>query len=436
MIPNASTSSDRRFRELVEALKFVYATTLLRGARRYLASLGEGIGDDKMALVIQRVAGRRFGRRFYPSISAVARSFNYYAFGHASPDDGVIDLALGLGKTIVDGGRCWSYCPAYPSAPPPATLETLLDRGQREFWALDLEPPPQAAAMRESQYLLRGDLAQAEADGTLSRLVSSYDGANDRLIPGLRGKGARLLDFAPLLKFEQAPLNVAIRRLLAAAEQTLGQAVELELAASWDPEDPEPLTVSLLQVRAMRVNDTALTVDEDELDAPGVIVASERALGNGARDDLTHVIYLKPEAFEAAKTRQIVAEIAAHNRALEAEGQPYALLGFGRWGSSDPWLGVPVQWADIAGAKLIVEATLPSMNVELSQGSHFFHNMISFGVTYLAVRHGLDRAIDWAWLDALDAVAESDHVRVVRCPRPLCARVDGRHGRGVLRASC
>lgn len=436
MIPNTSSSLDVRFKELIGALKYVYATTFFRAAREYRRSLGdEAAGrEEKMAVVVQRVAGRRFDSRFYPCISGVARSFNYYPTGHAEPDDGVVNLALGLGKSIVDGDRCWTYCPRYPKAPPPVgSVTALLNSGQTRFWSLDLAAKASAAdAMRESEFMRQLDVSVAEGDGVLPRLVSTYDGAADRMVPGLRPRGARLLDFAPLLQLELSSLNEALRRMLMAAEQVLGVAVEIEFAASWDPSDPEPTELSLLQVRPMRISRDAVSLQEEDLEGEGLLVASESVMGNGSRE-LDHVLYLEPEAFDAAATRAIAAEVAEHNRALLTAGTPYLLMGFGRWGSTDPWLGVPVTWSDIAGARAVVEATLPNMNPELSQGSHFFHNMISFGVHYLCVRHGLDAPIDWAWLGAQQTVATGRYTRVVRTPRPLTLLVDGRHRRGVIR---
>ncbi|MBW2731628.1 MAG: hypothetical protein JRH20_04495 [Deltaproteobacteria bacterium] len=433
MVPNNQGAMDARFRELITALKFVYATTYFAEARAYRHALGGQMPDEKMAVVVQRIAGRRHGERFYPCISGVGRSFNYYATGHAQPEDGVVSLALGLGKTIVDGGASWTYCPAYPKAPPPVNdIGTLLNASQRHFWAVHLGKPPVVDPMQETEYMLQHEVSAAQQDGVLAPLVSTFDAANDRLVPGLRPRGGRVLDFAPLLQFELAPFNEAISRLLRAAERLLGCAVEIEFAYSYEPGSPEEGELSILQARPMRVEEQALTLDDAALEGPGLLVASRAALGNGVRDDIQHVLYLKPDAFDPAHSRAIAAEIATHNRALVEGEHPYLLIGFGRWGSSDPWLGVPVQWSDIGGARAIVETTSGAMNPELSQGSHFFHNMLSFGVLYFSVRHDLDVGVDWSWLDALPALVESKHVRLVRCPRPLSLRVDGRHRLGVI----
>lgn len=441
LIPNSATvDEDRRLEQLTDAMKCVYATTFSAAAREYLGSLGSvRARRDKMAIVVQQLVGERFGDHYYPAISAVARSFNYYATGHAQPEDGVVSLALGFGKTIVDGDRCWGYCPAFPKAPPPVSdVDALLDSGQTRFWALRLTQHKgarrsAAEVMRITEYLVRLDSSAAEADGVLKQLVSTYDAGADRLVPGLRARGARLLDFSPLLQFDESPFNKAILRLLHGAEAALGTAVELELAARWDPTTPEQLELAVLQVRPMRISRDEVEIDDAALTRQGLLVASESVMGNGVCDEIEHVLYLRPEAFDAMASAAIAAEVSAHNHVLVQAGHPYLLMGFGRWGSSDPWLGVPVQWSDIAGARAIVEATSPKMSPELSQGSHFFHNMISFGVYYLSVRHNRDLPIDWAWLDSLPAIAESPHARVVHTPRPLQLRVDGRKRKGVIR---
>ncbi len=431
---------EARLRQLIDAIKCVYASTFSVSAREYLRSLGRvPARRDKMAVVIQRLVCQQHGGHFYPPISATARSFNYYAAGHAQPEDGTANLALGLGKTIADGDRCWTYCPAYPQAPPPvADVDALLDSGQTRFWALRAREQQRqgadaTAAMNPNEHLVRLDNAAAEADGVLHRLVSTYDAGADRLMPGLRPRGARLLDFAPLLHFEPSPFNAALKRLLQRAQEALGSAVELELACSWDPDDPELLELGVLQLRQMQVSTDEIEIDDSLLSEEGLLLASDSVMGNGVCDEIQHVLYVRPESFDAAATRTIAVEIAAENHKLLGAGHPYLLLGFGRWGSSDPWLGVPVQWSGIAGARAIVETTSPKMSPMLSQGSHFFHNMISFGVYYFSVQHKGDLPIDWAWLESLPAEAEGRYVRVVRTPRPLHLRVDGRTRRGVVR---
>ncbi len=434
MIPNNRAGTDARFHGLIQAVKFVYASTFFKSARSYIKSVGQDVASEKMAVIIQEVVGTRSDERFYPTISGVARSYNYYPTGRAQPGDGVVNLALGLGRQIVDGGLSWTYCPKYPKAPPPyAGVGDLMKNSQTAFWAVNMGHPPPPDPIRETEYLSRADLKAAEYDGRLDKLVSTYDGRSDRMRPGIQGEGPRVLDFAPILSYDALPLNDLVLRLLDLTKEALDEDIEIEFAIEMDPLGRSKPRFGFLQARPMMVSREQTTVAEEELSDPRAVVASSHVLGNGTREDIADIVYLRPGAFEAKHTPTIAAELEKINRALVGEGRPYVLIGFGRWGSSDPWLGVPVDWGQISGVGVIVEATLPQMTPDLSQGSHFFHNMIGFGVFYLSVRHTDSHAIRWDWMDELPAVNESELVRHVRLPSPLSIRVDGRAGRGVIR---
>jgi len=435
MIPNNQLDPDARFRRLVEAVKYVYASTFFANARRYVRMTDHRIEDEKMAVLIQEVVGRRHGDRFYPDVSGVARSYNFYRSGHAQPEDGVVSLALGLGKTIVDGGLVWSYSPAWPRAAPPfASAAETLAQTQSEFWAVNMGKPPAYDPIRETEYLLQAGLADAEQDGTLHHVASTYDPASDRLTPGTGRPGPRVVTFAPLLVHEVAPLNAVVRRLLVDSEQALGEKVEIEFALTIGDEAEPVGRFGFLQVRPLVVSQEFVELTDDDLRPAGLLLASDNVMGNGTVRDIRDIVYVRPERFEPRFSRLVAPEVAARNDALVGERRPYLLIGFGRWGSSDPSLGIPVAWGQIGGAKAIVEATLPAMNVDLSQGSHFFHNISSFQVSYFCVRHdGADR-LDWDWLARQRAVAETDFVRHVCLDAPLVVKVDGRTGRGVVRA--
>jgi len=434
MIPNNQIEADARFRQLVEAIKFVYASTFFSEARSYFDSIGVNLREERMAVIIQEVVGERRGDRFYPSLSAVARSFNFYPSGHGRPEEGVVSLALGLGKTIVDGGLSWTYCPAWPKAPPPfKDPRDLLKNTQTKFWAVNMGPPPLPDPIRETEHMTEAGLADAEADGTLRHLVSCYDAGSDRLYSGLGRGGPVALTFAPILGSPIIRLNDIFRRLLELGEEAASGPVEIELAVTLDPVEALPARVGLLQLRPMAVSAEQVTVELSDLKAPDAVVACDSVLGNGRREDLVNLVYLRPESFDLARSPEIALELDRTNRALLETGRPYCLLGFGRWGSSDPWLGVPVAWGQISGARVIVEASLPGVSPDLSQGSHFFHNLLSFQVLYLSVGHHGPYTIDWQWLDRQPEVMSSRHVRWVRSPRPVEVVVDGTAGRGVIR---
>jgi hypothetical protein len=434
MIPNNEIEEDARFTRLDEAIKFVYATTFFAESRDYLASLGKPSGREKMAVIIQEVVGQRANDHYYPCVSGVARSHNYYPTGHARAEDGVVTLALGLGKTIVDGGLSWSYSPAFPKAPPPFNdLGELLKNTQTSFWAVNMGDPPPHDPIRETEYLVQPGLAAAEADGALRYLVSTYDSNSDRLNPGLDVRGPRALTFAPLLGSRLLPFNDLVKRLLELSENALGAPVEIEFAINLDRRDALPARLGFLQVRPMMVGGEKIEVSREELTGDNVVLASEIVLGNGERNDLEDVVFIRPDAFVPAKTPLIAKELEGINRRLTEEGRRFLLIGFGRWGTSDPSLGIPVAWGQISGTRVIVEATLPDVQPDLSQGSHFFHNLLSFHVLYVSVEHHGPYHIDWEWLGRQPVVQVTDHVTHVRLLDPLEIRVDGGNGRGVIR---
>ena len=433
MIPNNEIEEDARFRRLTEAVKLVYASTLFASARDYRRSIAIDVGAESMAVVIQEVVGQRAGDRFYPCISGVARSFNFYPTGSAAPTEGVVYLALGLGKTIVDGGLSWSFSPLSPAAPPPFNnTAELLKNTQTTFWAVHMGDPPLPDPIRETECLVRCSLAEAEADGALKFLASSYDPGSDRLYPGLSGRGPRALTFAPLLGSRFVRFSDLIARLLELCRAELDSHVEIEFAVRLDRADVVPARFCILQVRPMRVGDGDTRVAEEELARDGVVVASTHALGNGHREDLVDIVYVRPEAFRAATARATVAELEAINRHLVEQGRSYVLIGLGRWGTSDERMGVPVTWAQISGARVIVEARTTAVDTDLSQGSHFFHNLLGSQVLYLEVEQRSPDRLDWSWLDRQPAVTESALVRHIRSLTPLVVRVDGANRRGVI----
>ncbi len=433
MIPNHEPSPDERFRNLVQAIKLVWASTFFVDARRYRASIGVPDGDEKMAVMIQEVVGHRRYDRFYPTLSGVARSWNYYATERGRAKDGVVDLALGLGKTIVGGGLVWSYSPARPNAPPPYnSTRDMLQNTQTGFWAVRMTRQETHDPIREDEFLVRGGLAQAEYDDMLRFVASTLDPRTGRVVPGIGVMGPRLMDFAPLLKWDEVPVNGVIRALLEACEDKLGTAVEIELAATLERRKGTPAKVGLLQVRPMVVSNEGVDVRPELLHDEAAIVASDNVLGHGRRTDIADIVLVRPESFARESTHAIARELERINDKLVEERRPYLLVGFGRWGSSDPWAGIPVTWGQIAGARVIVEAPLEGVEPEPSQGSHFFHNVTSFRVAYFTLRSRAPSRVDWAWLAAQPAMSAGPYVSHLRLPQPLELRVDGNTGKGVV----
>jgi hypothetical protein len=428
MVPNNNHNPDVRFQQLIEAIKFVYASMFTRNAKDYRTAMGHNDEDEKMAVIIQEVVGKRYHNRFYPELSGVARSYNYYPMGSARPEDGIVNLALGLGKTIVDGGYCWSYSPAFPKIQPPfGSINELLEETQTEFWTVNMGEPLILDPTLETEYLLLENLTVAERDGTLQLLVSTYSPLSNRLSIGMGFEGPRALTFAPILVFEKFRLNELICDLLEVCSSAWNTPVEIEFAMTFNPH-----RFGFLQVRAMKAYKAEFPVTGVDLVGKNVLVATEHALGNGILDCLYDVVYTKPEEFALNHTSAIVPELECINRKLLNEGKPYLLIVLGRLGTTDPWLGIPINWGKISGARAVVESTQDNVRVELSQGSHFFHNIMSLGIMYFNLPINTPYQVDWEWLRQQPVVEETTFLSHVRLDQSLQVKVDGRHSRGVI----
>ena len=428
MIPNNQPDIDTRFKRLIEAIKFVYASTFFKNAKNYMQATNHDIKQEKMAVIIQEVVGERFKDKYYPTVSGVARSYNFYPIGKAKPEDGVVNLAFGLGKTIVDGGITWAYSPKYPKVGPPfGSVNNLLKNTQTDFWAVNMGKPPSYHPTKETEFLIQKNIVDAEQDGTLKYVASTIDMHSGRIYIGTGSKGPRILNFAPLLQLNIIPLNDLLKHLLKISEAAVGAPVEIEFAISFNPN-----FFGFLQVRPMVVSTEKVEIDLDEMKSANVLLASKKVMGNGIIKMIKDIVYVKPEKFDAKYTQKIKAEVASLNIKMVNQNIHYLLIGFGRWGSSDPWLGIPVDWSDVSAAKVIVEATLPKMNIELSQGSHFFHNLTSFNVPYFSVPFTSDSKINWEWLNTQKAVFEGQFVRHLKLNKPLTVKVDGRNSLGVI----
>lgn len=434
MIPNNQADTDARFLSLVNAVKFVFASTYFRRAKAYIEATGHRPQEEKMAVVIQEVVGRRRGSRFYPDFSGVGRSYNYYPVGHAGPSDGVVNVALGLGKTIVDGGVSLRFTPAYPQVLPQfGTARDMMDNAQRRFYAVDLSRSASTSYADEDQYLSQHELATAEEDGALDFLASTYDFESECLRDGLTSAGPRIVSFAHILKNGMMPLAPLAEFLLKTSEQAMACPVEMEFACVLDPGEALPADFGFLQVRPLVSPDELVEVGLDGLEPGRILVGSDQALGNGVTRGVRDVVYVRPQGFDASRTPDIAREVASLNARLRAEDRHYILIGPGRWGSSDPWLGVPVDWAQITNARTIVEVSLPGMTVDPSQGSHFFQNMTSLRIGYFTVPPDPARGmVDWAWLGSLPELERTEHLSLVRLDEPLEVRIDGRTGRGLV----
>jgi hypothetical protein len=433
MIPNSNPSSEVRFHNLVQAIKFVYASTYMRSAKNYIEATGNRIEEEKMAVIIQEMVGRKFGHYFYPSFSGVARSYNYYPFAKATPKDGIVNIALGLGKTIVDGGVSLQFCPEYPTIFPQfGNTKDLFSKSQTQFWALDLNSDIIRREPNEDMYLVKLNLRDAENHGSLKYIASTYSNENDVLYEGISRSGPRVLNFAPILKSRVIPLNQILKLLLRMCEVAMNCPVEIEFAALLGDKEPHPVDFRFLQVRPMVKPEGAAVVDFDVIPNDKIVIKSNMALGNG-KYELDTVLFVKQDSFNVSKTKQIAEEINELNAKLRNEKRHYLLIGPGRWGSSDPWLGIPCDFSYLNAAQVIVESSMPHMVVDPSQGSHFFQNMTSFKIAYITVREQRDdEKIDWEWLNNQHVEQETQYLKLVNLNTPLQILVDGQSGKGAV----
>lgn len=432
MTPNNQFDPDIRFRKLVEAIKFVYASTYFKSAKDYMKATGHKPKEEKMGVIIQEVVGNRHQFRFYPELSGVARSYNYYPMGKAKHEDGVVNLALGLGKTIVDGGISWIYSPTYPKVDPPyRSVEEMLKYTQTEFWAVNMGEPFEYNPIEETEYLLLEDIRSAENDETLRYLASTYNPQSGRLTIGISSSGPRVVTFAPLLVWKEMPVNQLIKDMLSICEETFEAPVEIEFAMTFNPH-----RFGFLQVRQMVVARDVVDIKEEELHNDKVLLASDTVCGNGVNNQIEDIVYVKPDTFETRHTRVIANELTQINSNLIEKGHPYLLIALGRLGTTDPWLGIPIRWGQISGARAIVETTQENIQVELSQGSHFFHNLTSLGIIIFSVSFNSPHQIDWEWLSQQEIKQDLQYVRHVKMRTPLSIKVDGRTGWGVIHKFC
>jgi hypothetical protein len=438
LLPNDHPDPAVRLRHLIEAVKRVYASTFSRRARVFLDATPYRLEEEAMAVVVQKVVGRRHGGRFYPDISGVARSHNYYPVPPARTEDGIAAVALGLGKTVAEGEPCLRFSPAHPARAVDSSPGDMLDRSQRAFWALRLGGEEEAGEGGEGDgepvpFLRRFDLRAAAEDGTLAPVASTWSAANDRIYDGLGRPGVPLVTFAPVLKHRVFPLAEILREVLVLGMSGTRLPVEVEFAVTL-PEDPEGVAeFGFLQLRPFSRSQEESEVSLDGISPEAVVCESPSVLGHGRVDGLTDWIVVDQEGFERAESAAVADTVARLNRRLGEEGRPFGLIGVGRWGSSDPWLGIPVAWEDIAGARIIVEAGFRDFRVTPSQGTHFYQNLVSLGVGFFTVNPSVGEGrVDWAWLRSRPAVAEEGCVRWLRFDTPAVAILDGRQGRGVI----
>jgi hypothetical protein len=389
--------------------------------------VGHRSEEEKMAVIIQRLVGRQHGRHFYPSISGVAQSHNYYPFGAMRPEDGIATIALGLGKTVMEGEKALRFSPRHPQLLPQRSMvKDILGNSQRYFYSLRLGGTYPAPGIREDAALEKREVVDVPEDPDVRALSGYYLPREDRIREIYDPAGFPVLTFSQVLKYDLFPLPQLLADVLAMGQDGMGCPVELEFAVDLPREVGEPPGFALLQLRPMtaKAENVQVTIGPEE--SARAFCASSQTLGNGEKADLADIVFVKPDAFEVARTQEIAREIGQLNAGLAAAGCRYLLIGPGRWGSADRWLGIPVSWADITNVSAMIETTAPDLKVDPSQGSHFFHNITTLDITYCTVNPDAGDRLDWEWLTAQPRVSETRFVAHVRLPRPFVIKADGR----------
>jgi CheY-like chemotaxis protein len=435
MIPNNNANPEIRLKELLESIKLVYASTFAKKAKDYMKATAYRMEEEKMAVIIQRMVGTPHHNRFYPEFAGVAKSYNFYPVPPQKSEDGIVQVALGLGFTVVEGRNSVRFCPKFPRHLLQffSTKETIRN-AQQEYLALDLTSTFSHENHETPDVMIKHyDLTTAEEDNTLYYVGSTYSPEDDAVYDGVSRAGKRVVTFAPVLKHKIFPLPEILDLLLDMGTWGMGTHVEIEFAVNMNTPPGTPKEFAMLQIRPLVMSLEFEELDVDQFNHQNLICQSEQVLGNGVIQDIYDIVIVDAERFERSKSKETAREVSEINTRLLSENRPYVLIGMGRWGSMDPWLGIPVTWDQISGAAVIVESGFKDIDVTPSQGSHFFQNITSFRIGFFTVdaSHHLG-FIDWEWLRAQPALQELNHVRHLRFERPIIAKINGRKNKGVI----
>lgn len=433
MLSNQHSTIEYRLAQVMEAVKRVYASTFTQHAKTYVRATPYRLEEEKMAVILQQVVGTEHRGRYYPDFSGVARSWNFYPVAPMTSSDGIATVALGLGRAVVGGGKALSFCPSSPKQILQfTTVEDILANAQSDFWALELNPSDHTEGdegLREARF----GLDVAEQDGTLHLVGSTYSADNHAVYDGLSRHGSRIVSFAPILKHNLFPLPAILSSLQKMGEEALGRPVEIEFAARIARNYDGPADFGFLQMRPLVMAREGDDLSVEDIAPDQAICQSSRVLGNGSYPDIRDMVIVDYHRFERGRSLEVAATITKMNSKLLDSGSPYLLIGVGRWGSNDPWLGIPVGWDQVSGARVIVEAGFRDFRVTPSQGSHFFQNLTAFQVAYFTVNPDLGEGfVDWQWLASQPAVEEEDCVRHLRFEQSVRVAISGKTGTGVI----
>ncbi len=433
MIPKVD-DDDAMLDLLSIGVKSVYASVFYKASKDYMTATANRIEEEKMGIVLQEVCGQQYENRFYPTISGVAKSINFYPIEPEKSEDGFVSLAFGLGKYVVDGGSTLRFSPKYPTKVLQLSDTNMaLRETQHEFYALDLNPDSFIPSTDETVNILKLKISEAERDGSLNFVASTYNHQEDIIRDDMQGKGPRVITFARILKYDLFPLADIIKTILEIGQQQMNNPVEIEFAVNIDPERKKPICFNLLQIRPIVENNELVKDKIENVSQSDTIVFSNSTLGNGTIKGICDLVYVKPENFDPSKNKEIAAHLNDINDRFLEEGRNYVLMGPGRWGSTDEWRGIPIKWQQISAARIIVESGLENYRVDPSQGTHFFQDVTSFRVGYFTTNPYIgDGFTDTEFLSAASPFFEDEYIKHIRFSEPLVIKIDGRKKLGVI----
>ncbi|HEX3009661.1 MAG TPA: PEP/pyruvate-binding domain-containing protein [Bacteroidales bacterium] len=434
MIPRHPSDAALTLKPLCDAIKAVYASVFYRSSKAYITATSNVIDEEQMGIILQEVCGTRYGNKFYPTLSGVARSINYYPIKPETPADGIANIAYGLGKYVVDGGPSIRFSPKYPKKIIQlSSVNSVVKETQKTFFALDLDEKIFKPSIDDSANLLRLKITEAETDASFRFAASTYDMENQVIKDDIFTPGKRVITFSNILSHNTFPLAEILDTLLEIGEKEMGNPIEIEFAVNLDTPQGHPKIFSFLQIRPIVANEQRITFKIDKVNPDETIVYSNAAMGNGIIDNICDLVYIKPESFKSSETKVIAREVEELNQKFIYEKRNYVLIGPGRWGSSDPWLGIPVKWPQISEARIIIESGLDKYRIDPSQGTHFFQNITTFGVGYMTINPYMnDGFFDINYLASQTAHNETHHLRHVRFRQPIVVKIDGRQNIGVI----
>ncbi len=426
LVPNNHPDRQLRLRQLCDAIKLVFASVFSNTARGYVKAIDYKIEEEKMAVVIQEVVGHQYDHMFYPHISGVAQSFNFYPFAHMKPEEGFALAAVGLGRYVVEGNHAYRFSPRYPGT----RINSLKDQfhnSQTWFYAVNMDKKDLDLLEGELAGISKVDISVAEKYGTLNHCASVYDPDNNTIYPGLRRQGPRIIDFANILKHNYVELAKTLKLILELGKEAMGTAIEIEYAVDLNRDKEGKASFYLLQIKPLISSMRGCDVDMKSVKKKNIILFSEKGMGNGCIEDMYDLIYVDPEHFDKSKTPEMAQEIEEFNDEMTEAGKKYILIGPGRWGTRDRWIGIPVKWYQISGAKIIVETSLDEFPLDASSGSHFFHNVTTMDVGYFTVQQEMSKSyIKYDILKKQEVVRQGKYFTHIRFKQPVCVRMDGR----------